>query len=554
MILNLKSWIKKIRIMEETRNEQLLLETMIGAKVRNVSKGFLQMPIDTNLPIVFPHDIHYELYKNHIELHVESSTYKSLCTYLERNLPNNDIAKTEKRGFCEYAYVLSRRVDGWRNIVELGHAIIELRNIVEPVLMQYCQQVAENIELAKALGDYYEEQEAALPFHINVIDELHANENAHTRILTHLLKYKEDGKHVILSSFLKQLPTFNVDTFDIEKSKVYFNRDNIDGLIERDGEYAVIIENKIHWAVDQDKQIERYVNTEIERGIPSDNIWVIYLTRDGRKKVEGYSLTEKTKEILGDRFLEMDYYHNILPWLKETVLPNCRVREEWLESAIKQYIDHLEGLFDIRDSRKGFRKKVLSQIANSIGCTKEMSRGEVYAKLNAYLHTLGELQNIVSNSMESMIKPVIERLQNTTLEVLDDLCPEEEIGFYNGIHNGFFQVFFKKWTTKVHFEWIPLNEKRLLSGIEYTLVLHVEQNDIQERFKQVLCDSLLMTKATEVGLERDSKDNRVFYKTVISSKRSISDMTHEELADFLREVYKDVENIQVFVSEYILNK
>lgn len=31
-------------------------------------------------------------------------------------------------------------------------------------------------------------------------------------------------------------------------------------------------------------------------------------------------------------------------------------------------------------------------------------------------------------------------------------------------------------------------------------------------------------------------------------------MTHEELADFLREVYKDVENIQVFVSEYILNK
>ena len=538
--------------MANTDNDVLLLESMLGTAVSRTAG--VQVAVDNNLPIPFPQSIHYELYKNHIELHVESSTYKSLCTYLERNLPNNDIAKTEKRGFCEYAYVLSRRVDGWRNIEELGHAIIELRNIVEPVLMQYCQQVAENIELAKALGDYYEEQEAALPFHINVIDELHANENAHTRILTHLLKYKEDGKHVILSSFLKQLPTFNVDTFDIEKSKVYFNRDNIDGLIEKDGEYAVIIENKIHWAVDQYKQIERYVNTEIERGIPSDNIWVIYLTRDGRKKVEGYSLTEKTKEILGDRFLEMDYYHNILPWLKETVLPNCRVREEWLESAIKQYIDHLEGLFDIRDSRKGFRKKVLSQIANSIGCTKEMSRGEVYAKLNAYLHTLGELQNIVSNSMESMIKPVIERLQNTTLEVLDDLCPEEEIGFYNGIHNGFFQVFFKKWTTKVHFEWIPLNEKRLLSGIEYTLVLHVEQNDIQERFKQVLCDSLLMTKATEIGLERDSKDNRVFYKTVISSKRSISDMTHEELADFLREVYKDVENIQVFVSEYILNK
>ena len=537
--------------MEETRNEQLLLETMIGTKIRNVSKSFLQMPIDTNLPIIFPHDIHYELYKNHIELHVENSSYKQLCDFLKKNLPNNNVAECFNWGQL-LGYRLKRHIAGLCNIEELGNAIIELRNIVEPVLMQYCQQLAEKMELAKALGDYYEEQEAALPFHINVIDELHANENAHTRILTHLLKYKEDGKHVILASFLKQIPTFNVETFDIEKSKVYFNRDNIDGLIEKDGEYAVIIENKIHWAVDQDKQIERYVNTEIERGIPSDNIWVIYLTRDGRKKVEEYSLTKWTKEILGDHFLEMDYYHNILPWLKEKVLPNCRVREEWLESAIKQYIDHLEGLFDVRDSRTGFRKKVQGQIAKSIGCTKGMSRGEVYLKFHAYLHILEELQNIVGNSMESLINPVIERLQNTSLEVLDELCPEEEIGFYNGIHNGFYQVLLKKWTPKVHFEWIPINEKYLLSGTEYTLVLHVEQNEIQERFKQVLNDNIFMSKTKELGLKETDKNT--FYKKVITTSKSMSDMTHEELSDLLHEVYKDVDNIQKFVSEIILNK
>ena len=538
--------------MEEIRNAQFLLETMIGAKVRNVSKDFLQMPVDTHLPMKFPHDIHYELYKNHIDLHVENFSYLALCDFLRKNLPNNEVAECVE--WKIFGYRLKRRVAGLCNIEELGNAIIELRNVVEPVLIRYCEQIAENFELAKVLGDYYEEQEAALPFHINVIDELHANENAHTRILTHLLKYKEDGKHVILSSFLKQLPTFNVESFDIEKSKVYFNKDNIDGLIEKDGEYAVIIENKIQWAVDQDKQIERYVNTEIERGIPSDNIWVIYLTRDGRKKVEGYSLTEKTKKILGDRFLEMDYYHNILPWLKETVLPNCRVREEWLESAIKQYIDHLEGLFDIRDSRKGFHKKVQEKIANSIGCTKEMSRGEVFGELDHYLQTLGELQNIVGNSIESMIKQEIERLQNATVEVLDKLCSDEEIGFCNGIHNGFFQVLFNKWTNKVHFEWIPLNEKLLFSGTEYALVLHVEQNDIKDRFKQVFCDSVLMRKAEEIGLKEESRGNCVYYKKVIPTKRSIADMTHDDLLDFLREAYRDVDNIQKFVSEYILNK
>ncbi|MCR5662644.1 MAG: hypothetical protein K6G50_11050 [bacterium] len=41
---------------------------------------------------------------------------------------------------------------------------------VEPVLLQYSEQVAQNLELAKELGNYYEEQKAALPFHINVID------------------------------------------------------------------------------------------------------------------------------------------------------------------------------------------------------------------------------------------------------------------------------------------------------------------------------------------------------------------------------------------------
>ena len=535
--------------MANTDTDLLLLESMIGTSVSRTAG--VQVSVDQNLPIPFPHCIHYELYKNHIELHVESSTYKSLCTFLNRNLPNNSIAKTEKRSFCEYAYVLSRRIEGWRNIEELGNAIIELRSIVEPILIQYCEQIAENFGLVKELGDYYEKQEKNLPFHINVIDELHANENAHTRILTHLLKYKEEGKHVILSSFLKQISSFNMEVFDVEKSKVYFNKDNIDGLIEKDGEYAVIIENKIHWAVDQDKQIERYVNTEIERGVPSDNIWVIYLTRDGRKKVEDYSLTEKTKDILGDRFIEMDYYHNILPWLKEHILPNCRLKEEWLESAIKQYIDHLEGLFDIRESRKGFLKKVQGQIANTIGCTTEMSRGELYSKLQDYLNTLGEIQNIVGNSMESLVKPVIERLQKTTIEVLDELCPDEEIGFYNGIHNGFFQILFKKWTNKVHFEWIPLNEKRLLSGTEYTLVLHVEQNDIREKFTHMICESALITKAKEVGLEKYS-DNTTFYKNVLSAKKTISDMTQEELTDFLQEAYKDVNDIQAFVSNNIL--
>ena len=84
----------------------------------------------------------------------------------------------------------------------MGKAIIKLRSIVEPILLRYCEMIADSLNLAHALGEYYEVQKKSLPFHINVIDELHANENAHTRILTQLLKYREDGKYTILRAFL----------------------------------------------------------------------------------------------------------------------------------------------------------------------------------------------------------------------------------------------------------------------------------------------------------------------------------------------------------------
>jgi len=539
--------------MDTTDKDLILLESMLGIPI--LAKGAHIGCCSSS--IQFPSEyIHYEFYRNHIELHIEpkKSCYNRLCTYLKTNLPNNDIAKEEERNFCEFAYVLNRRIEGWSNVEELGHAIIELRNIVEPVLERYCEQIAEDFELAKVLGDFYENQEASLPFHINVIDELHANENAHSRILTQLLKYKEDGKHVILSSFLQQIPTFNIDAFDINESEVYFNRDNIDGLIEKNGEFAVIIENKIHWAIDQDKQLERYVSTEVERGIPSDNIWVIYLTRDGRKKVEDYSLTETTKNILGNRFVEMDYYHNILPWLKESILPNCRLREEWLVSAIKQYIDHLEGLFDIRNSRKDFVKRVQGRISKSIGCTNNMSRHEVYSRLNSYYNTLVKLQDVVGNWIESLIKPIMDHFQSTTLKVMNELCPDVEISLNNQIQNGYFQLLNNKWTNKVHFEWIPLNKENLLSGSEYIFVLHVEQNDIQNSFEEVLNDSNVASEAREIGLEIDSLDKCVAYKNVIKAIKPMSDMTDEEMTSFLHEAYKDVNAIIAFVSKNILDK
>lgn len=532
--------------MTDINNNQHLLESIIGVPVLSYDK--VQVPVDTILPIAFPWLIHYELHKNHIELHVETSSYHALCSFLKKQLPDNESSGPVQRSFCEYAYMLRRRIDGWSNIEELGEAINKLRSIVEPVLIRYCEMITENLDLAHALGEYYEVQKKSLPFHINVIDELHANENAHTRILTQLLKYREDGKYTILKSFLKLLPEFDVDSFCIDKSCVYFNRDNIDGLIEKDGEYAVIIENKIHWAVDQDKQIERYVKIEIEKGIPQNHIWVIYLTRDGQKKVEKYSLTKETEDILGSRFVELDYLNHILPWLKKSILPNCRMKEEWLMSAIKQYVDHLEGLFGTRESKQTLINSMKKEIENKIKCTDTMSVGEKYAKMTAFSESLYDLQSIVGSYIDSLVAPVVSRFQEETSRIFGIICPKSEVEFNNRLDNGYFQIRFKNWDNLIHFEWNPLNIETLLQGNVYTFTLHMEGN-WGDKMRRALEDETFCKEAEEAGLKLDSDD---FYCKKIEASMPIAEMSQKELHEFLSDIYIDVSKIQEFVTNRFL--
>ena len=61
-------------------------------------------------------------------------------------------------------------------------------------------------------------------------------------------------------------------------------------------------------------------------------------------------------------------------------------------------------------------------------------------------------------------------------------------------------------------------------------------------------------KASEIGLDTDTKDISVFYKRVFHAQKSMFNMTDKELSDFLSDVYKDVNSIQDFVSVYLFNK
>lgn len=228
----------------------------------------------------------------------------------------------------------------------------------------------------------YQREKKKLPYHINLIDELHANENAHSRILEKLLSQKEttNNSYELLESFIQYIFENNKDKQDFQKIKINKpqitqEKKRIDLWVRDQNNYTIIIENKVHNAKDQGDgkkveggQLERYINTTKEYGFKEEQIYVLYLPPTYEK--------EPTKESWGkyyestiyrDRYLNLSFKDDILTWLKYHVLPNIRLKDKYLSSAMEQYIDHLEGKFSLRTINNSMNMHLQEFIKKELG-------------------------------------------------------------------------------------------------------------------------------------------------------------------------------------------
>ena len=197
----------------------------------------------------------------------------------------------------------------------------------------------------------------------NLLDAVYVNENTHSRILKMILSYSENGQYPFYESFLKIDKVADILPEGFLGGKPYFfnERDRIDLLIEgKDYAYAIIIENKVYDAVDQERQLERYLDSCIGRGIAPERLFALYLTKDGSKKVAEESLTANAREVLGvssetqGRFAEINFKEDILRWLRESILL-CEGKDyTQIKSAIIQYTDYIQGMFDEDENTSRF--------------------------------------------------------------------------------------------------------------------------------------------------------------------------------------------------------
>ena len=305
------------------------------------------------------------------------------------------------------------------------------------------------LEIAGHASKLLQEGLDRLPYSANAIDELHANENAHSRLLRMFLQYNGGRTWPVYRTFLKLIKD-RCSSFPFDcHNPIFANEEGRIDLLITDNcsnqKWAIIVENKVCEAGDQDEQRARYINKTEAKGIPKQNIFVIYLTSDGTKKASSYSLTDEAKqklcfknEVDKGRYIELNYRYDILPWIEKEVLLNVAIKEELLISSLKLYIDYLKGMFELRNDEQIIHNKIQKIMAKELQIN---TLQDGFKKKDDIIILQNEIDGIIKEKAFDILeiylqKPLEKFLANIGGELLDlDYYSDTQFRCIIGMHN-----------------------------------------------------------------------------------------------------------------------
>ena len=298
----------------------------------------------------------------------------------------------------------------------------------------------ELLQLVNEFSIHYTDLKQKLPYHINVIDELHVNENANSRILSSLLMYEERGDYPLLKSFITScLPSWDIE---VHSPIITTEEQRIDFLVREKNKYAIIFENKIYDAILQKNQLARYINKMRSEGFEDKQIYVVFLPPNyyepdicSWQEPQGccdscdrssckISQNPILRELYKERFKIVTFRDDILKWLKDEAYPNCKQREVYLSSAMMQYIDYLEGYFDLRTINIQMNME-LKDFLNEKLQIEKLSNEEKLNVLKKKTEEINRLLNQINSIKDDIIEEISQedyKLWKSYLSKIQDIC------------------------------------------------------------------------------------------------------------------------------------
>ena len=300
----------------------------------------------------------------------------------------------------------------------ISNALSAYLSIHETIMEEYRNL----IDFAAFFMEQKEKERLALPYHINIIDELHINENGHGRILLKLLQYQnEQGEYTFLHSLIHYINTHSHSSsfsrIEIKRPLLTQEEARID-LWLRDWEsgYAIIFENKACDAVDQEEQLSRYIDKTITEGFNKENIFVVYLPSYAHEPDE--QSWGNYKEEFEERYVNLSFRDDILAWLKDNVLPNIPSSNVYLYTAVVQY-------FLLRTINNRMNMNLDNLISSQFELDKFNTDKERIKVLQEKIDDMQEVVNSMQALQGRLCQSIYEDWQKATKELFPELHPCE---------------------------------------------------------------------------------------------------------------------------------
>ena len=252
----------------------------------------------------------------------------------------------------------------------------------------------------------YEDELCKLPYRLNLLDDLSTNENAHSKFLIRLLQHQPTLKNFLAFINNSSKTPFSFDINSINKPILTAEKMRIDGLIKENNRYAIIIENKIHGAAEQDRQIARYIDKCKMIGFKVEQIYILYLTRNEEDNPSLQTWGDDYKqEDFHSRYSKLSYKSEILTWLA-SYLTTLSPKEELIKSAITQYIDHLKHIFNNKEFFFNMNTELQKFLSTELNLSTDKAENidVISKKINEINELKEQLKELATTSKNDLFK------------------------------------------------------------------------------------------------------------------------------------------------------
>lgn len=306
-----------------------------------------------------------------------------------------------------------------------------------------------------------EEKMRQMPYQINLLEEVHLHdaeekgrgkknvgENAHTRILRKILMFRTQTDYPLLQDLIQYVKeeshATSWDTINI-KDPVFLPEKNcnltsgrIDLLIEESGRYAIIFENKINDATDQTSQLGRYIEHLMESGYQEDQIFVLYLSAEGKEpNNDSWKLNKLDyQERFSPRYFNLSYKYSVLPWIEKRVggILSTMSGQKILKEAVSQYVDYLRGKFSLRPEENEKLDEVLREklVKTSLSLNQQMKvLDDKLDQLKRLRKKIDTEQETANNERLKKMKHIDNRIRAIKFSLLASKIQKGQVEFYD---------------------------------------------------------------------------------------------------------------------------